>query len=104
MLRASSEIAVAISVESTAEKPSSSASARPCCRAETMSCSESMATRISPNDTMAPSIRAFEPLIQVRQPFFQIERRRNTLQCQSQLHHGKSHFRLNPNDDSFRTS
>src|SRR5215469_5342807 len=91
-------------VESTAEKPSSSASARPCCRAETMSCSEFMATRISPDDTMATSICALEPLIQVRQTFFQIERRRNAFQCQSQLHHRKSHFRLNANDDSFRTS
>src|ERR1700758_4452308 len=101
MLRASSDIAAAIKVESTAEKPSSSASARPRCLAATISWSELIATRISPDDTVALSVCAFELLIQVRQPFFQIQRGRYTFQCQSQLHHGKCHFRLDPHDHRF---
>src|ERR1700741_411905 len=102
MLRASSEIAVAMKVESTAEKPISTASARPRCRAATISGSEVIATRISPDDTVALSVCAFELLIQVRQPFFQIKRCRHAFQCQTQLHHGKRNFRLNPNEHCLR--
>src|SRR5713101_5623956 len=47
MLRASSEIAVAIKVAAPAEKPTARATERPFCRASTMSLSELIGTRIS---------------------------------------------------------
>jgi hypothetical protein len=53
MLRANSEIAVAMSVASPEENPSSVAISRPFWRAETISWSEFIATRISPADTVA---------------------------------------------------
>ncbi len=55
MLRANSEIAVAMSVASPVENPSSVAINRPFWRAETISWSELIATLISPTDTMAHS-------------------------------------------------
>src|SRR5882762_2688916 len=53
MLRANSEMAVAMSVASPIEKPSSVAISRPFWRATTMSWSDLMATRISSADTVA---------------------------------------------------
>jgi len=55
MFRASSEMAVAMSVASPEENPSSIAIARPFWRAETISWSELIDTLISPTDTMAHS-------------------------------------------------
>src|SRR6266481_8237198 len=104
MLRASSDMAVAISVASPVEKPSSVARARPLCRAATISWSELMATRISPALTVSLSVYVLEFLSQVRQTFFQVQRRRNAFQRQSKLNHGKSHFRLNPHDHCFRSA
>src|SRR2546422_9978616 len=103
MLRASSEMAVAMSVASPVENPSSVARARPRCRAATISWSELMATRISPALTVSLSVYVLEFFNQVRQTFFQVQRRRNTFQRQSKLNHGKRHFRLNPHDHRFRT-
>src|SRR5579863_2428856 len=104
MFRASSEIDVATSVASPVEKPSSIASARPFCRAVTISWSELMATRISPALTVGLSVRVLEFLSQVNQAFLQIQRRRNAFQSQPQLNHSKSHFRLNPDYNCFRSA
>src|SRR5580704_11311681 len=104
MLRASSEMDVAMSVASPVEKPSSMARARPFWRAVTMSWSELMATRISPALTVRLSVRVLEFLSQVSQTFLQVQRRRNAFQCQPQLHHGKSHFRLNSHDNRLRAA
>src|SRR6266576_1424896 len=101
MLRASSEIAVAMSVASPVVKPSAVARARPVGRAATISWSELMATRISPALTVSLSVYVLEFFNQVRQTFFQVQRRRNTFQRQSKLNHGKRHFRLNPHDHCF---
>src|SRR3989442_8242238 len=104
MLRASSEMAVAMSVASPVENPSSVARAGPRCRAATISWSELMATRISPALTVSLSVYVLELLNQVRQTFLQVQRRRNVFQGQPQLHHGKGHFRLYPHDHRFRAA
>src|SRR5256885_10696450 len=96
MLRGSSDMAVAISVASPLEKPSSVARARPLCRAATISWSELMPTRISPALTVSLSVYVLEFLNQVCQTFLQIQCRRHVFQGQPQLHHGKGYFRLNP--------
>src|SRR5215469_16204486 len=97
-------MAVEISVQSTTEKPRPAARARPRWRAATMSWSELMATRISPADTWILSVYALELLNQVRQTFFQVERGRDVLQGQSQLHHSESHFGLDSYNYGFRSS
>src|SRR5271155_1344943 len=104
MLRASSEMAVAMSVASPGEKPSSIARARPFWRAVTISWSELMATWISPALTVALSVCVLEFLSQIRQTFLQVQRRRNAFQCQPQLNHRKSHFGLNSYDNRFRAA
>src|SRR5689334_16992624 len=59
MFLASSEMAVAMSVASPEEKPSSSARDRPFWRAKTISWSELMVTRISMRDTEAHSLTSW---------------------------------------------
>src|SRR5438045_8807448 len=103
MLRASSDMAVAISVASPLEKPSSVARARPLCRAATISWSELMPTRISPALTVSLSVYVLEFLNQVCQTFLQIQCRRHVFQAQPQLHHRKGYFRLNPHNHPFRS-
>src|SRR5580704_14217 len=104
MLRASSEMDVAMSVASPVENPSSMARARPFWRAVTISWSEWMATRISPALTVCLSVRVLEFLSQVSQTFLQVQRRGDAFQCQPQLNHCKRHFRLNPNYNRFRSA
>src|SRR5438552_16924793 len=103
MLRASSDMAVAISVASPVEKPSSVARARPLCRAATISWSELMPTRISPALTVSLSVYVLEFLNRVRQTFLQIQSRTHVFQGQPQLHHGTGYFRLNPHNHRFRS-
>src|SRR6476469_3784671 len=98
ILRAISEIAVAIMVRSDPPKPISIARARPFWRAVTISTAELISTWISPSIFFS----LLGDLIQVRQPLLQIQRGTNPLQGQSQLYHGKSHVRLNPNDHGLR--
>src|SRR5947209_3872071 len=75
MLRASSEMAVAISVASLTVKPVCSATARPCCRAVTTSLSDAIRIWVSAaKGNTAPSVHAARFLLQVRQAFLQIER------------------------------
>src|SRR5437879_10956735 len=88
MLRASSEMAVAISVASLTVKPVCSATARPCCRAVTTSLSDAIRIWVSAaKGNTAPSVHAARFLLQVRQAFLQIERGGDVLQRQSELYH-----------------
>src|SRR5690348_1050936 len=98
MLRATSDMAVAIKVRSDPSKPNSSAKARPFWRAVTMSAAELMATRAS--------FSMFQVLlgqpVEIGQPLFQIQGGPHPFQRQAQLHHRKGHVRLNANNDGLR--
>src|SRR5712691_5637608 len=108
MLRANSEIAVAISVASVAENPTRDANARPCWRAVTMSLSALIGTTVSSAKARAPSpIGANGSLrsgslsglpVQVREALLQVERRSHPFERQTQLDHRKGNLRLNPDD------
>src|SRR5688572_23739098 len=101
MLRASSEIAVATSVASLAEKPSCSAKMRPCRRAVTTSMSAATATVTSSSGLTAPlfiSGFAFE----VAEALLEIQRRRDLFQGDAQLNHRESDFGLDADNDGFR--
>src|SRR5438105_12720433 len=78
MLRATSEIAVAINVASVGEKPISPASSRPRWRARTRSASDSMAMRVS----VDAAIGLPSPDEQ-RQALFQVERRAHPFQAEA---------------------
>src|SRR5262245_29216815 len=100
MLRATSEMEVAISVKSDPLKPSAVASARPRWRAITMSAAELTATRVSLCMFQGP---LGQPL-KIRQAFLQVERRSDAFQSQPQLHHGKGNIGLDADDDRLRSS
>src|SRR6185436_18539659 len=97
MLRATSEMAVAIMVSSLPEKPNCSAKARPCCRALTISASDLMGIRRSADATGA-TLGLF---VEVDEAFFQVQGCGHPLKRQSKLHHGKGHVRRNADDDGF---
>src|ERR671923_846843 len=99
MLRATSEIAVAMSARSVLEKPSCSARPRPVCRAVTMSESDEIAIRVS-----SPTDAVRDLQVQVREPLLEVQRRVHPLQGQAQLHHRKRHIRLYPHDDGVGSS
>src|SRR5688572_12614530 len=104
MLRASSEIAVATSVASVAEKPISSARLRPWRRAFTISMSDVTGTELSilKSDTSRAMLLEFP--IQIFQSFFEIERGRNLAESDTQLHHRKRNLRLYPHDHRLRAA
>src|SRR2546422_4793644 len=129
MLRASSEIAVAMRVRWLFEKPICWASARPRWRAVTMSTSESIGTRVSsfkePTLTRGagpPRLRIhasprssagsaqirsdllLRPPIQERQALFQVERRGHSLERQAELDHREGDLALDPDDDGLRSA
>src|SRR3954470_15784451 len=95
MLRAISEIAVAISVRSVLENPSRAASARPSARAVRTSRSDPMSTRSS-FSTVAqlPLLEALEQ----RQALLEVERGGDTLQVQPQLDHREGDLGLDAYD------
>src|SRR5437773_9256885 len=97
MLRATSEMAVAIKVKSDPPKPNCIPSWRPFWRAVTMSDAQLMATRVSFCMTHAP---ASHPA-QVGQPFLEVQSSAHPFQGQSQLHHGKGHVGLDANNHRF---
>src|SRR5438093_5885953 len=97
MLRASSEMAVAIRVASVPENPSSVASSRPICRACTRSASEPMA--ISASSTGAIDIPS--PVENV-QALLQVQRRVDPFQAQPELHDGEGDLGPDPHDDGVR--
>src|SRR6266702_1035803 len=92
MLRATSEMAVATSVCSVIERPLAAASSRPFWRAVTMSPSCSMATLVSP--AMAPVPRG--AFIHQQETLLQVERRRDPVELQPELHHGEGDLGLDP--------
>src|SRR5690348_2538534 len=93
MLRAISEMAVAITIRSTPAKPSCSASSRPCWRAATMS--RSCSTRI----TASPSRTNARTDAKVREPLLQVESRRRVAEREAELDHRESHVGLDADDD-----
>src|SRR5437660_9112 len=99
MLRAISEIAVAIIVTSVRVNPKSIASWWPALRAATMSSEVLMATTVSAA-TVAPDHRFTQPqlLVQQRYALFEIERGAHIVEGQPQLHHGERHLWLQTDD------
>src|SRR5438045_8431971 len=96
MFLAISEIAVAMSVCSVLEKPQPAASSRPFCRATTTSISRTIGTRCSAGIIRFPR---FSPTLQDLEPLLEIERGRDALERQSELHHGERHLGLDTDDD-----
>src|SRR5215218_5808758 len=95
MLRAISEMAVAISVASVRENPSSAASARPSARAGTTSSSQAMAIVISPFDDMPIP----HPLVEERESLLEIEGRLDWVEVELELDHRHRHVGLDADDD-----
>src|SRR6476661_11202142 len=100
ILRATSEIAVAMTVRSLPLNPAFAASCRPSSRAVTMSAPELTGTRTSSFTGTFP----FGSLVQQGQTFFEIQRGLHFTQCQAQLHHGKSDLRLDADDRRLGTA
>src|SRR4051794_3898723 len=101
MLRATSEIAVAMIVRSLPEKPARAARSRPFCRAATMSPSRLMGTQVSSCAT--GGIFAF-PGGQQLQTLLEIERGGDVVERQSELGHGDCHVRLDADDHRLRAA
>src|ERR1700691_2561054 len=95
MLRASSEMAVAISVWLVASKPRSVASSRPNLRASRKSASSLICTRDSLSTIRSP-VR-HRP--QVGEALVEIQRGTDVQYAQPKLRHGHRDARLNPHDD-----
>src|SRR5829696_4867111 len=100
MLRAASEIAVAIRVASVREKPSSLASARPSARAGTTSSSEAIAIVTSPFCDMAAS----RSVVEQGECFLEIERGLERRQVELELHHRDGDVGLDPDDHGVRAT
>src|SRR5688500_15955477 len=94
MLRASSEIAVAINASSAEGKPRLAPRERPACRALMMSRSELIRTRVSSAIGPFP----FEPLIEELEPLVQPQLGLDVRESHSQLDHGEGHVGLNAHD------
>src|SRR5690242_13745532 len=95
MLRAISEIAVAMSVSSLPEKPILWASSRPFRRASTMSPSCAITTCVASAATGCVVVSA--PL-QPRAAFLEVERGRNAVEREAELHDRECDFRLDAHD------
>src|SRR5438093_5580821 len=107
MLRAISELAAAITVWSPLEHPASAARSRPRCRAVTTSTSAAIGiSRSSPTiDTSRSPLDAELRLsVEERQALLEIERGRDALERQAELHHRERDLRLNPDDHGFRAA
>src|SRR4051794_1665113 len=91
MLRATSEMAVAIRVWSVPEKPPAAAISRPFWRAATTSASAAIGIRASAVTDRALSARPAQEL----QPFLEVEGRRDAVERQAELDHGERDLRLN---------
>src|SRR5262245_12680229 len=101
MLRATSEIAVAITVRSPEEKPSLEASVRPSWRALTMSAAEPMGTTRSGASLAMGDLS--RPGVEVRESLLEVEGGRHVLQGQAELHHREGHLGLDADDDRLRS-
>src|SRR3954470_3164520 len=100
MLRATSEIAAAISVTSAPLKPISSARARPRWRAVTISVAELISVCVS----VSIYRRALGLHVQVEKALLEIQRCPHPFQRQAQLHHRERDVRLNSHDHGFRSA
>src|SRR5574341_167862 len=101
MLRAASEMAVAMKICSLLVKPISAASARPSCLAVTISASLLIGRTASSSSMPAA---AFCLLVQIDQPLFQVKGRRRIFQRDPKLDHIKGNIRLDAYDDRFRAA
>src|SRR5713226_10630823 len=99
MFRATSEMAVAMTVWSPMVKPWAAASSRPFARAWTMSTSEAI-VRCSSSATSAALPRFG---VEKRQTLLEIEGGHDPFERQPQLDHGERHFRLDTHDHRLRT-
>src|SRR5437660_430654 len=102
MLRATSEMAVAMNVRSVREKPIRSASSRPFWRATTMSAS----VVIGMTSSSATAVAAPHPgpLVQEREALLEVQGGMYVLEAHAQLDHGERHLGLDPHDDRDRAS
>src|SRR5215470_434174 len=100
MLRATSEMAVAMSVRSLPAKPAADASSRPFCRAATMSTSPLTMMRASSitDSDLAPRHR------QQVEPLLEVERGRDVSEREAELDHGHRHLWLDADDDGARAA
>src|SRR5262245_28741440 len=109
MLRASSEIAVAITVWSLREKPRPAASSRPRWRADTMSAADAIRTTISPADSargcrsLAMRTGGLRLPVEISQPLLEVEGRGDVAEGQAELDHREGDLRLDPHDDRLRS-
>src|SRR2546422_592500 len=107
MLRATSEMAAAMTVWSPVENPAPAASSRPCWRACTTSTSDAIST-LSWSATLDASTFALlvEPplgvLVEKGEALFQVEGRRDALEGQPELHHREGDLGLDAHDHRFR--
>src|SRR2546422_2215608 len=107
MLRATSEMAAAMTVWSPAEKPAPAASSRPRWRACNTSTSDAIST-LSWSATLDASTFALlvEPplgvLVEKGEALFQVEGRRDALEGQPELHHREGDLGLDAHDHRFR--
>src|SRR5438093_10951667 len=105
MLRAISDIAAAITVWSPLENPASAARSRPRCRAVTTSTSAAIGISRS-SATLDPSRSPLDAELHLpveeRQTLLEIERGRDALERQAELHHRERNLGLNPDDHGFR--
>src|SRR5215210_8309002 len=98
MLRATSEMAVAIKVRSVLEKPSSVDSLRPSWRAVTMSSSRAIGTRIS----SANAVLLPRDAVEKCEPLLEVECGVHAFEVESQLHHRERDFGLDSHHHSLR--
>src|SRR6266581_985350 len=102
MLRATSEMAVAMKVRSVRVKPSRSASSRPFCRASTMSVSAAIGMTTSSATAVAAPHSG--PLVQKGEALFEVQGSVDILEAHPELDHGERHFGLDPHDDRGRAT
>src|SRR6185437_14844771 len=94
MLRATSDMAVTISVRSMLEKPSSADSSRPFSRASTTSASELTWTRTS-------SVTVYgllELRVEEGEPLLEVQGGVHVFEAHPELHHRECNLGLNPNN------
>src|SRR5215210_4864995 len=99
MLRAISEMAVAMTVSSPLEKPSFEPSVRLSRRAATMSDSWRIGTR-----ALSACTRRLLPELEQVHALVEIERRVGALERQAQLHHRERDLGLDAHDDRVRAA
>src|SRR6516162_8457767 len=99
MLRASSEMTVAIRTWSVAENSSEAAMSRPARRAMTMSASVRIDVSLSLCMRARSDRGPAHGMLQVREPLLEVERRRDAREGESELHHRERDLGLDPDDD-----